>query len=858
MRPNRDWLLPCLLAGCQLAVWPGVPVLRGDAPAAGPVAVALATTVLVAVALAVRRGAPVAALTGVLLGLTVGHLATPVDALLVLSVADLVALFSVAVHRSHRVTAIAVLACTAREGVLSWHQLGAVLEYVALLVLAALVYLAVAGLGRGRRRWRLARDRAAERLARAEADRQRAATVERHRLARELHDVSAHHLTAIVVTVTAARRLADRRPELTTQALGFAADTGRETLAALRQLVTVLRDVERQDGTPLAERILDLAAGFRRLGQPITVESDLPPAGPPPAATEAAYGIVREALTNALRYAPGAPVRVRLGYGPTGLDVDVVNAGPRPSASDDGNPPSEAQTGGPGSRSATAGSLGSGRGLAGAAGRAAELGGRLSAGPAPAGGWRVHAILPAAEPLVPAGPVAASDDTMPPDPGRDSAEVGAARRLRPATGLAGWLTARSRLRGARLADVIVVAGCVVFPLGLSLAGEEPPAEVDPVGLALLALLLIGRAAPLLLRRRAPWLALGAALLAALPWPLVIGLDLLPELALFGLMFGACVEVAAVYAVGRYATRRGVPNWLAVPVAAGGFAVVAAATVAAAGGTQIADPEASTLALFLATFFAAVLVGFVTALLLTGPLLAAHGVGRAMRRRHDRVDDQEHDALAAATARVVAEVHAERIRIGHGLHEAVLRDTARLVAAADPVAEPPGHSGPAADASVPPSVDGEPAGAESRTARLDAVAAAARAALAGMRELLSGLHDGPQPALAALADLCARYRNGGRPVDLDRPADPPRIPAAVELSAYRLVEGALGAGDPDPARVRLDYRVDGLAISVSGVPSATAGPVAAGLAARAAGLGGSITTGPGTVDLWLPTVPTPRS
>ncbi|WP_433533493.1 histidine kinase [Micromonospora sp. CA-263727] len=868
MRPTRDWLLPGLLAAIQLAVWPGIPVLRGDPPAAGPVAVAFATTVVVAAALAVRRVAPVAALTGVLLGLMFGQLATPVDALLVLGVADLIALFSVAVHRTPWVTLSAVLACTGWQSLLAGQLLGVDQEHLVLAALAAVCYLVTAALGRGRRRWRLARNRAAERLAQTEADRQQAAVVERHRLARELHDVSAHHLTAIIVTVSAARRLAARRPELTGQALDFAADTGRETLAALHQLVTVLGEVERESGTPLAERLADLAAGFRRLGQPVAMELDLPPTGPP-GVVEAAYAIVREALTNALRYAPGGAVRIRLRQGPAGLDVEVDNTEPPPAAATGGNRPPDAETSASlpparHPRPVGADPLGSGRGLAGAAGRAAELGGWLTAGPSPAGGWRVRAVLPITGPQVPQdtahrtagwvetgsfaradatvvpGAGSAGDDTPPsPVPAADRGGWWATSVSRPASGLRRWLTAaHARLGGARLTDVTVFAGCVVIPVGFALIDEEAPvskAVLDPAGFALLALLLIGHAAPLLLRRRAPWHALGAVLATALPWPLVVGLQLLPEPALFGLAFGGCAELAAVYAVGRYAARRRTPTWLAVPVGAGGLGLVAAATVPVSGDAPPADPVTSVLI----TIFVAGFLGLVAALLLTVPMLAAWGSGRAVRARHDRVSGAEDSALATAAARVVAEVHAERARIGHGLRDAVLRETARLVTAA-------------ATEQPPPDRNRAPAGEEARAAQLDAVTAAARAALAGMRELLGGLHDVPQPTLTALPDLCDRHRATGRQVDLDRPADPPRLPATVELSAYRLVEGALGAGDPTPAQVRLGYHCDGLAITVTGVPSATVGPAAAGLAARTAGLGGSITTGPGTVNIWLPT------
>ncbi|MFH0252208.1 sensor histidine kinase, partial [Streptomyces chitinivorans] len=193
------------------------------------------------------------------------------------------------------------------------------------LVLAAVPRVVGTGTGLSRRRRLAARHAAAARLARAEAERDRASDEERHRLARELHDVGAHHLTSAVVTAEAARRLGGSRPELTAEALETAARDGRETLSALRELVAVMRTEAEGEPHTWNGRIAELAAGVGGLGGP--VETDLR-ADLPGGLGETVFAIVREALTNTLRHAPGAAVRVVVGHHGGLLEVTVDNAAP--------------------------------------------------------------------------------------------------------------------------------------------------------------------------------------------------------------------------------------------------------------------------------------------------------------------------------------------------------------------------------------------------------------------------------------------------------------------------------------------------------------------------------------------------
>jgi signal transduction histidine kinase len=751
----RSWLLPALLAAGQAALWPGLPLLLDQPVDRVEVAAALAATALAVTALGWRRRAPVGALAVILPALTLGLVATPRDSLVLLIFADVIALYSVGARRPARITfavTVVLIAWQATVGTFLYRDFR---EYIGNVVIGIVVYLLAAGLGRSRRRWLAARREAADRLALAEADRRQASVQERQRLARELHDVSAHHLTSIVVTVTAAQRLAERRPELAAEALQFAARTGRETESALHRLVAVMRGVELDGGGGMAHRIEELAAGFAALGQPVETRLEADPLTGP--VGEAAYGIVREALTNALRHAPGGPVEVALCRRDGVVEVVVANgasAGP-----------------------AAAGGLGSGRGIEGMRERAASTGGTLEAGPEPAGGWRVRALLP------------------------DSAVSTMERSVR-------------RTRGPRLADIAIALAAGALPVALTMVPDPTMPRVGAAAAALAAMLMAAHALPLLWRRRAPWQVLGAVLATTALWPLVAGLDLLPEAALAALFAGIGADLVAVYAVAAYARTRHL-TWLAGPLAASVQGAAMLLTLAL-DGSLLEQPIAPSVM--------AVLLVPATApyLLLVAPVWTA---GFLARLRRDGVVSRERQAVAASTAGAVELAYAERLRIAAGLRAAVLRHAARVTEAAE-------------------------------AGRLDAVLESARAALAAMRDLLGDLRvdaeRAPQPTAAAIDALCRDLRAAGRRVDLHSPAPAPLLPPAVDVSAYRVVETALGAGDAGPARVTLGYGPADLRITVTGVPSATAGPVAAGLRARVAAIGGRMTVDPtGTMDVWLP-------
>ncbi|MGI5508152.1 sensor histidine kinase [Streptomyces sp. CA-106131] len=198
---------------------------------------------------------------------------------------------------------------------------------------------------------------------------------ERARIARELHDVLVHQLSAITVQAAAARITpsADQGA-----ALSAVEQLGREALTELGHLLGTLRrdDSHAPDRRPapsLAE-LEELVAGARARGTPVefTIGGSIP-RPLTPGLELSIYRIVQEALSNAARHAPGAPVRIALGYQTGQLELSVVNEPPRTKAPANPN---------------------GGRGLLGIRERVDLYGGYVGAGPTPDGGFAVTAALP--------------------------------------------------------------------------------------------------------------------------------------------------------------------------------------------------------------------------------------------------------------------------------------------------------------------------------------------------------------------------------------------------------------------------------------------------------------------------------
>jgi signal transduction histidine kinase len=223
-----------------------------------------------------------------------------------------------------------------------------------------------------------------------------AAVTERVRIARELHDVVAHHVSLMAVQAEATGALLPDRPEAAAKSADLIASTARQAMGELRRLLGVLRGPSAPAGKDLSERPgLTPAASLSRLdevldavraaGLPVTLMVDGDPGAVPAGIDLTAYRIVQEALTNTLRHAPGSQACVRISYSGGAVTVQV---------SDSGQPDGDGRARGAADGAADGAGLGPGYGLAGIAERVASCGGSLTVGPVPAGGFAVTARLP--------------------------------------------------------------------------------------------------------------------------------------------------------------------------------------------------------------------------------------------------------------------------------------------------------------------------------------------------------------------------------------------------------------------------------------------------------------------------------
>ena len=222
----------------------------------------------------------------------------------------------------------------------------------------------------------VARAEAAERDRELEAA--EAAAAERTRIARELHDIVSHSISVVTIQTQAVRRRL--RPEQEREAADLAAveATAREALAEMRRLFGVLRgsvdsaSLAPQPGLADAARQVELA---RATGLEVTLRVEGAAYPLPPGLDLAAYRILQEGLTNALRHAEATRVDVLVRYGPGGLDLAVEDDGRGGHDRDDAG----------------------GHGLVGVRERVGLYQGRVSAGPGPGGGFRLRAWLPVGE-----------------------------------------------------------------------------------------------------------------------------------------------------------------------------------------------------------------------------------------------------------------------------------------------------------------------------------------------------------------------------------------------------------------------------------------------------------------------------
>jgi signal transduction histidine kinase len=206
---------------------------------------------------------------------------------------------------------------------------------------------------------------------------QRRVAEERLRIARDLHDVLSHTISVINIQAGVAAHVMADHPEEAQRALVTIKETSREAMQELRSLLGVLR--EREEAAALAPapglaQLEGLVETANRSGLPTTVTVRGPARPLPPAIDLAAYRILQESLTNAVRHAGAAAATVTLAYEGPQLVLEVCDDGRGAAAGGNG--------------------AGGGHGIAGMRERAAAAGGALEAGPRPGGGFRVRARLP--------------------------------------------------------------------------------------------------------------------------------------------------------------------------------------------------------------------------------------------------------------------------------------------------------------------------------------------------------------------------------------------------------------------------------------------------------------------------------
>jgi len=366
-----DTALALLFAvAAHVEVWlAGVP-----GPAGGKAVAAVLTTL----PLAWRTVAPVATTAattgGLALAIAVG---LPPDAALVPAVAPLLAVYSVGAHADVRGTfvAIAVAFGSLSAAIAIAGEAASELGLYAAATVAALI------VGRAVRVMGFEADVLQARASELERERderaREAVAAERARIARELHDVIGHSISVMGLQAGGVRRLLAPDQHRERETLLAVERTGRDAVAEMRRLLGILRADDENGGLsapPTLRRVDDLVADMRRAGLDVELRVDGALDDLSPGLALAAFRILQEALTNALKHAPDAQVRATLRRTEREVELDIV---------DDGSAAQLARRDG-----------GGGHGLVGMRERVALYGGTLEAGPRAQGGFAVIARLP--------------------------------------------------------------------------------------------------------------------------------------------------------------------------------------------------------------------------------------------------------------------------------------------------------------------------------------------------------------------------------------------------------------------------------------------------------------------------------
>jgi signal transduction histidine kinase len=344
--------------------------------------------------LALRRRAPIAALLVAAAGFVGSRILLDAAEASIVGIALSISIYSAAAYgrAPHRhwacgVAAAAVIGELWRELTLDIPGVEADTDLVKVFAMVFYAALIVAmwalgsAMGSGRRRAAELLDRTLQLERQREENARRAVFDERVRIARELHDVVAHHVSVMGVQAGAARLVMERDPESATASLASIERASRQAVEELHRLLGFLRQAGDPDdlgARPGVGQLRTLAADMS--GPDLTVEVGIEgeERSLPPTVDVSAYRIVQEALTNTLKHAGATHAGVRIRYWPGEIEVEVVDDGrARPAA--------------------TNGSRPGGLGLVGMRERAALHGGRLEAGPRRGGGFAVRAKLPTPE-----------------------------------------------------------------------------------------------------------------------------------------------------------------------------------------------------------------------------------------------------------------------------------------------------------------------------------------------------------------------------------------------------------------------------------------------------------------------------
>jgi signal transduction histidine kinase len=264
-------------------------------------------------------------------------------------------------------------------GPVTYAAIGVIEEDLDSAAFGGLITLATAGVGRAVRVMGFESDTLEARIGELEEEQERrareAVAAERARIARELHDVIGHSISVMGVQAGAVRRVLPAELEEERETLLSVERTGRDAVTEMRRLLDLLRSADDAPSSalPTLAYVPQLVTDMRHAGLSIELDVDGDLDDVPPGRALAAYRIVQEALTNALKHAPSERVRVCIRRTPEQVEVDVLQEA---------------------GASNGAGDKSGGHGLVGMHERVALYGGRLAAGPGPGGGFEVRAELP--------------------------------------------------------------------------------------------------------------------------------------------------------------------------------------------------------------------------------------------------------------------------------------------------------------------------------------------------------------------------------------------------------------------------------------------------------------------------------